>query len=716
MKLELGRDDCGVDEASPEPSWESRGPGFAGFALRGPGCQDAPMNERVPSGLAVALLAALLSSCAHPAKEAYAAEVEPAPFDSHLQRGRYLLETERQVEAVAAASAILVRDGEDVDAHFLLIEATGKYVVDVVPAETLAAEYEVWADQRGHDPIARVVLAKAIRHTLGRAGSTDQEAKCARIAELVEPVQADPVVGDYAVAVLVESADQCPVDAETLIREIPSLGDLNQAAVHEVVEYLLEQTPVDASTLGRLEESVLVDDESVEWARPLWSRAASGPKLERARKKAVRTARREAEALRPDRVYWAWIVLRAAGDRHQHAAFERISALDPTCRLLQDNATYRDPFYVQTREADNSLDPRVALERLSALEPAAPETGELRREYDLRVLRRLAEVDDGDALLATATEVMRRHPEDLESRYLFVRYAIESGTHQEAALDAVDQALRILDGTEPLAPWNDQMFMGRDRVRQRQVEFLRDSLEALDPSRSLPAQGEVLSPRMAFERGLRLVHEQDRQSDALAWLLYGLTWGEPVTPESEAVVRDLADRRWMPASLAVYLEARRAARARELERIERDGDAGPDDSVGEPFPALVFVEGEERWSTADLGSDFVLETWATWCPPCVAGMSGFGEVAAEFPELPFVALAVFDSASRVESFFEGSDELAYRVGLLDGPSHDALLHEGVPVVYLVADGRVADVIRGSGAARDDRLRESIRRVYGVGDR
>jgi thiol-disulfide isomerase/thioredoxin len=694
------------------------------------------MNERVVSWLTVAILAIFSLSCAQPAREVSAAEVEPEPFDSPLERGQYMLETERQYEAVAAASTILVSDGEDVDAHFLLIEATGKYVGDVVPAETLAAEYEVWADRRGHDPIARVVLAKAIRHTLGRAGSTDQEDKCARIAELVQPVRRDPVVGDYALAVLVKSADLCPVDAEALIQEMPSLGDLNQAATNEVVEYLLEQTAVDADTLGRLEESVLAGDGSVRWAQPLWSREASGPKLKRARVLAVRKARREADSARLDRVYWAWSILRAAADRHQHRAFERISVLDPTCRLILDHATYREPFFVRTNVADNSLDPGVALERLAALEPSAPETGEARRVYDLCVLRRLAEVGNGDALLATATEVMRRHPDDLESRYLFVRHAIESGAHHDAALDAIDEALRILEQTEPLAPWNDQMFTGRAGYRQRQVDFLRDSLEALDPSRSLPADDEVLSPRMAVERGLALAHGQaegwehnagndlgaddldgqGRDSDALAWLLYGLTWGEPPTDENQAAVRDLANQRWMPAGLSVYLESRRDARSRELERIERAGDAEPDDSIGKPFPELVFMEGEERRTTADLGPDFVLETWATWCKPCVVGMSGFGDVAAEFPDLPFVALAVLDSAARVASFFEGSGDLHYRVGILDGASYNDLLHEGVPTVYLVADGLVADVIWGSGAARDDRLRESIRRVYGAGDR
>lgn len=694
------------------------------------------MRERVESGLTVAIFAIFSMGCAQPVTEVSAAEVEPAPFESPVERGQYLLDTDRQYEAVAVASTILARDGEDVDAHFLLIAATGNYQSDVVPSETLAAEYEVWADQRGHDPIARVVLAKAIRRTLGMAGSTGQDDKCARIVELVEPVRGDPVVGEYALAVLVQSAHLCSVDAEALIQEIPSLGDLNQAATSEVVEYLLEQTTVDANTLGRLQESVLSGDGSVRWATPLWSRKASGPKLKRARVLAVRKARREADSARLDRVHWAWHVLRAAADQHQHRAYERLDVLDPTSPLVLFYANYRDPFFVRTMEADNSLDPGVAMERLAALEPSALETGEVRRVYDNCVLRRLAEVGDGDALLATATEVMRRHPGDLASRYLFVQHAVESGTHHDAALDAIDESLRILEQTEPLAPWNDQKFIGRDRYRQRQVDFLRDNLAALDPSRSPPARDESLSPQKAIERGLALAHARPeggghnagddlgaddldgwgRDSDALAWLLYGLTWGAPPMDECDAAVRDLAHRRWMPAGLSVYLEARRDARSRELERIDRAGDAEPDDSIGEPLPELVFMEGEERRTTADLGPDFVLETWATWCKPCVVGMSGFGDVAAEFLDLPFVALAVFDSAARVASFFEGSDDLHYRVGVLDGASTGALLHEGVPVVYLVADGLVADVIWGSGAPRDDRLRESIRRVYGAGDR
>ena len=102
--------------------------------------------------------------------------------------------------------------------------------------------------------------------------------------------------------------------------------------------------------------------------------------------------------------------------------------------------------------------------------------------------------------------------------------------------------------------------------------------------------------------------------------------------------------------------------------------------VGERFNDLTLTDlSGNKLNTADLrGKIIIFNLWATWCPPCVAELPGFNEIAREYADdVVIVAVHVYDSAmygmpSYVEENFPGTRIIfAY-----DTPYSDAYIAAG----------------------------------------
>lgn len=147
--------------------------------------------------------------------------------------------------------------------------------------------------------------------------------------------------------------------------------------------------------------------------------------------------------------------------------------------------------------------------------------------------------------------------------------------------------------------------------------------------------------------------------------------------------------------------------------------AGGDDPaaalVGKPAPAFT-LEGMDgkKVSTKDLkGSVAILDFWATWCPPCRAGLPHLDKLYQEKKEKGLKAYAVNlkEEKNEVKGFV---DETKLTVPVLldvEGSVAEKYKVSGIPqTVVLDKNGNVAAVIVGFGGEDDHRLAEAVEKA------
>jgi len=129
--------------------------------------------------------------------------------------------------------------------------------------------------------------------------------------------------------------------------------------------------------------------------------------------------------------------------------------------------------------------------------------------------------------------------------------------------------------------------------------------------------------------------------------------------------------------------------------------------AGKPAPALTpekFIKGEAV-KAFEPGKVYVVEFWATWCPPCVESIPHLTEIQKRNPDITVIGVAGFergqDAAANekmVTSFVEKrGDQMAYRVafdsdGSMGRDWMQAAHQAGIPCAFVVGgDGKVAHI-------------------------
>ena len=132
------------------------------------------------------------------------------------------------------------------------------------------------------------------------------------------------------------------------------------------------------------------------------------------------------------------------------------------------------------------------------------------------------------------------------------------------------------------------------------------------------------------------------------------------------------------------------------------------------LPEIVFQDeqGQEVKLSAFKGKVVVLNLWATWCAPCVAGLPTVDKVTSEFKDkgVVFYAVDLQENAEKVKTFI---DKKAWTFPvLLDGKGETARDYRvsGIPhSVIIGTDGIIKNVHIGFGGAKalEAQLREEL---------
>jgi thiol-disulfide isomerase/thioredoxin len=90
------------------------------------------------------------------------------------------------------------------------------------------------------------------------------------------------------------------------------------------------------------------------------------------------------------------------------------------------------------------------------------------------------------------------------------------------------------------------------------------------------------------------------------------------------------------------------------------------------------------------GRVYVLEFWATWCPPCVQSIPHMIELANKYKDkgVPFIGVSVDSSSDPVKKMVT-SKGMTYHIGMDNGLS-DKLSVSGIPAAFII--GRSGKIV------------------------
>jgi len=96
---------------------------------------------------------------------------------------------------------------------------------------------------------------------------------------------------------------------------------------------------------------------------------------------------------------------------------------------------------------------------------------------------------------------------------------------------------------------------------------------------------------------------------------------------------------------------------------------------------VTFVKGEQV--EIEQGKAFVLEFWATWCPPCRTSIPHLTELQHKYKDIIFVGLTS-EQPQAVRKFVTNmGNQMDYRVGIEDGSLSTMFRVQGIPHAVVI---------------------------------
>ncbi|HZW10170.1 MAG TPA: redoxin family protein [Phycisphaerales bacterium] len=125
----------------------------------------------------------------------------------------------------------------------------------------------------------------------------------------------------------------------------------------------------------------------------------------------------------------------------------------------------------------------------------------------------------------------------------------------------------------------------------------------------------------------------------------------------------------------------------EAERIGElmVGDRAPELAIG------TWVKGEPVTGFEE-GKVYVVECWATWCGPCIAGMPHLSELQKEYKDkgVTIIGVNIWDDPANVEPFMEkrgGDEKMEYTVAVEEKIEGEEIEQGRIAKEWMAAAGR-----------------------------
>jgi len=99
--------------------------------------------------------------------------------------------------------------------------------------------------------------------------------------------------------------------------------------------------------------------------------------------------------------------------------------------------------------------------------------------------------------------------------------------------------------------------------------------------------------------------------------------------------------------------------------------------------SLNFIQGDKF--NIESGQYYVLEFWATWCPPCVKSIPHLNELYNNYKDVVNFVGITDDSVEKIIKFINArKDTMTYPVALdVDHVLHDDLNISGIPALFII---------------------------------
>ena len=126
-------------------------------------------------------------------------------------------------------------------------------------------------------------------------------------------------------------------------------------------------------------------------------------------------------------------------------------------------------------------------------------------------------------------------------------------------------------------------------------------------------------------------------------------------------------------------------------QIFRAYTGGPSRMVGKPAPELqpgTWITSQPDSLDSLTKNGYVLEFWATWCPPCEQSIPHLKELTRKYPQVPFHGLSTDNSPDPVRQMVREKN-INYHVAMHGGMSGKYGV-SGIPQAFVInSAGNVA---------------------------